>query len=477
MKFYGLAGWSLAISSVIVQGQETNQVKAGTSAGHQTNAPPRAQSSLTNVTDLPPVVVTASPLPSSLFDLAQPVTVLSGQKLADKLAPTLGETLDREPGITSTYFGPNASRPIIRGLDADHIRLLQNGVGNMDVSDLAPDHTVAQDPLTVTKIEVVRGPAALLYGPTAVGGVVNVIDNRIPDTRINAPITGRIEGRYTSPDSGRNGAGIVEGGYKGFNYHFDGFLHANDNLTIPGFARSERLRASDPLPPGEEEPNGTLPNSQAHSAGGVAGVSYVWDKGYAGGSFQRFNNNYGTVAEPDVTDHMSQSRFDLAGAFYEPISLIQSVKWKFGHSDYKQTEFKGSEPGTTFKLDALNGRIEALHRPLGPFEGAVGYEVRRDELNVKGDEASLPPTDSLVNSAFVFEEVKWDKVLLQFGGRIDQSDLEASADPSFGPARSKHFTTGSGAIGVVYRPVEQYSGALNFSYTQRAPVQKELFSN
>ena len=214
MKFYGLAGWSLAISSVIVQGQETNQVKAGTSAGRQTNAPPRAQSSLTNVTDLPPVVVTASPLPSSLFDLAQPVTVLSGQKLADKLAPTLGETLDREPGITSTYFGPNASRPIIRGLDADHIRLLQNGVGNMDVSDLAPDHTVAQDPLTVTKIEVVRGPAALLYGPTAVGGVVNVIDNRIPDTRINAPITGRIEGRYTSPDSGRNGAGIVDGGYK-----------------------------------------------------------------------------------------------------------------------------------------------------------------------------------------------------------------------------------------------------------------------
>ena len=220
-----------------------------------------------------------------------------------------------------------------------------------------------------------------------------------------------------------------------------------------------------------------MPNSQAHSAGGVAGISYVWEKGYVGGSFQRFNNNYGTVAEPDVTDHMSQSRFDLAGAFYEPISLIQSVKWKFGHSDYKQTEFEGSEPGTTFKLDALNGRIEALHKPLGPFEGAVGYEVRRDELNVKGDEASLPPTDSLVNSAFVFEEVKWDKVRLQFGGRIDQSDLEASADPSFGPARSKHFTTGSGAIGVVYRPVEQYSGALNFSYTQRAPVQKELFSN
>jgi len=343
MKFYGFAGWSLAISSVIVQGQETNQVKAPASAAGQTNAPAQAQTVLTNVVELPPVVITASPLPSTLFDLAQPVTVLSGEKLNEKLAPTLGETVGREPGITSTYFGPNASRPIIRGLDADHIRLLQNGVGNMDVSDLAPDHTVAQDPLTVTKIEVVRGPAALLYGPTAVGGVVNVIDNRIPDTRISAPITGRVEGRYTSVDNGRNGAGVVEGGYKGFNYHFDGFLHANDDLTIPGFARSERLRMLQPLPPGEEEPKDTLPNSQAHSAGGVAGISYVWDKGYAGGSFQRFNNNYGTVAEPDVTDHMSQSRFDLAGAFYEPVSLIQSVKWKFGRSEEHTSELQSRE--------------------------------------------------------------------------------------------------------------------------------------
>jgi iron complex outermembrane receptor protein len=220
-----------------------------------------------------------------------------------------------------------------------------------------------------------------------------------------------------------------------------------------------------------------LPNSQAHSEGGVAGLSYVWEKGYAGGSFQGFNNNYGTVAERDVTDHMSQRRWDLAGAFYEPMNSIQSLKWKFGHSDYKQTEFEGPQPGTTFELDALNGRMEALHNPLGPFEGAIGYEVRRDELEVTGDEASLPPSDSLVNSAFLFEQVKWEKVRLQFGGRLDHSELDASANARFGPARSRNFTTGSGAVGMVYRPKEKYSGALNFSYTQRAPVQKELLSN
>src|SRR5205807_4080986 len=205
----------------------------------------------------------------------------------EKLAPTLGETLGRELGITSTYFGPNASRPIIRGLDADHIRLLQNGVGNMDVSDLAPDHTVAQDPLTVTKIEVVRGPAALLYGPTAVGGVVNILDNRIPDTRIDAPITGRVEGRYTSADNGRGGAGVFEGGVKGFNYHLDLFKRESDNISIPGFARSERFRAdpANALPPGQPEAENVLPSSQARSDGGTLGGSYVWDKGYAGAAF------------------------------------------------------------------------------------------------------------------------------------------------------------------------------------------------
>jgi iron complex outermembrane recepter protein len=181
----------------------------------ETNAPPGsveapAAAAEADVSELPPVVVSASPTPNSLFDLAQPVTVLEGEHLRNRLAPTLGETLGREPGIHSTYYGPNASRPVIRGLDGDHIRLLQNGVGTMDVSATSVDHAVSQDPLTMTRIEVVRGAAALLYGPTAVGGVVNVMDNRIPDARIDEPLTGRVEGRYTSPDNGTSGALLVE---------------------------------------------------------------------------------------------------------------------------------------------------------------------------------------------------------------------------------------------------------------------------
>ncbi|MDB6128909.1 MAG: TonB-dependent receptor [Verrucomicrobiales bacterium] len=450
-------------------------------ASAQTNAPsvvvPPTKSAITNANELPPVVVTASPLPSSLFDLAQPVNVLSGEKLQNSLAATLGETLGREPGITSSYYGPNASRPVIRGLDGDHIRLLQNGVGTMDVSAASVDHAVSQDPLSVTKIEVVRGPAALLYGPTAVGGVVNVLDNRIPDTRIDSPVTGRVEARYTSPDNGRSGSGVLEGGYKGLNYHLDGFERENDDLTIPGFARSSRLRALSPLPLGKSEAVDILPNSQGKSDGGTGGLSYVWDKGYIGGAFQGYNNNYGAVSEEEVTIRMYQRRWDLAGAVYDPLDYIQSVKWKFGSSDYMHTEYDGATAGTVFKLDGLNGRIEALHKPIGKFEGAIGYEARRDELSVKGDEAFLPPTDTLINSGFIFEEVKFDKVRLQFGGRLDHSSVDASADPAFGPARSKSFTTGSGSMGVVYRPIEKYSGALNISYTQRAPVNQEIFAN
>lgn len=459
----------------------------GTSALAQTNAPPAAPAAggkpaSTNVSELPPVVVTASPLPSSLFDLAQPVTVLSGEKLQQSLAPTLGETLANEPGITATYFGPNASRPIIRGLDGDHIRILQNGVGNMDVSALSPDHAVAQDPLTIKKVEVVRGPAALLYGPTAVGGVVNVIDNRIPDTRIDRPITGQLEGRYTSPANGRSFGGVTEGGYKGFNYHIDGFYRESDDLSIPGFARSARLRAIDPLPPGEQETKGTLLNSQGQADGGAGGLSYVWDKGYVGGSFLGYESDYGTVAESDVTIRMLQKRWDLAGAFYDPVDFLQSVKWKFGSSDYEHTEFEGPDPGTVFKEDGLNGRIEALHKPIGRMEGAFGYEARRDELSVAGAEGFLPPTDSLVNSAFLFEEMKWDKVRLQFGGRYDHSTVDADSFTTewtgvTHPAGSRDFNTGSGSAGAVYRFVEGYSAGLNASYTMRAPLNQELFAN
>lgn len=427
-----------------------------------------------DVVHLDRVVITASPLGRTLFELAAPVTVLADQDLSFRQQPTIGETLSLQPGITSTYFGPNSSRPVIRGLDGDRIRILQNGVGLLDASGTSVDHAVSSDPLTIKSVEVVRGPASLLYGSSAVGGVVNVIDNRIPDVALSSPLSGAVEGRYGSADSLRSGGAVIEGGHKGWNYHLDGFVRETEDLRIPGFARSERLRLLDPQP---VEAENRLPNSAGKSDGGAAGVSYVGAKGWLGASVSGFNNHYGTVAEPDVTIRLHQRRLDLAGEATEPVEAIKSIRFKLGLSDYKHTEYEGPDTGTVFKNRGYDGRLELTHNPLGRFEGAVGFQSQFSDFSALGAEAFLPATETLVNSGFVFEELKFDKFRFEFGGRLDHQTVESSDDPNFGPGQSRDFTTGSGSVGLVYTPTDVWSAALSVAYTQRAPNYQELFAN
>ncbi len=451
----------------------------GASAAAALQAPP-ASGSTTNhvhaedVVHLDRVVITASPLGRTLFELAAPVTVLADEDLAFRQQSTIGETLALQPGITSTYFGPNASRPVIRGLDGDRIRILQNGVGTLDASGTSVDHAVSSDPLTIKSVEVVRGPASLLYGSSAVGGVVNVIDNRIPDVRLGSPVTGTVEGRYGSADSLRSGGAVVEGGHKGWNYHLDGFVRESEDLRIPGFARSERLRQLDPQP---TEAENRLPNSAGKADGGAFGGSYVGEKGWLGASVSGFNNRYGTVAEPDVTIRMHQRRVDFAGEATEPFEKIKAIRFKLGLSDYKHTEYEGPDVGTVFKNSGYDGRLEATHASLGPFEGVVGFQSQLSNFSALGDEAFLPPTETLVNSGFLFEEVKLGKFRFEFGARMDHQNVTSSDDPNFGPGQSRDFTTGSGSAGIVYTPTEAWATALSLAYTQRAPNYQELFAN
>ncbi|WP_434517244.1 TonB-dependent receptor plug domain-containing protein (plasmid) [Dechloromonas sp. ARDL1] len=216
-----------------------------------------AQGAPNQATELAPVVVTANPLGSALFDLAAPVSVLGGRDLTLRRESTLGETVANLPGVSSTYFGPSASRPVIRGLDSDRIRILQNGTGMLDVSALSPDHATTVDPLVVDRIEVVRGPAALLYGGTAVGGVVNVLDNRIPQEAV-VGVSGRFEPRFGGADNEQSGAAVLEGGNGRIAFHADISSRRNDDVQIPGFARSSRQRALDG--PGQDQPRDRLPN-------------------------------------------------------------------------------------------------------------------------------------------------------------------------------------------------------------------------
>ncbi|NDF11963.1 MAG: TonB-dependent receptor [Proteobacteria bacterium] len=424
------------------------------------------------------VVVTANPLGRSAEELTQPVTVLSGNELRDKAEPTLGETLSQELGIRSTYFGPNASRPVIRGLDGDQIQMLQNGLSNLDASATSVDHNVSIEPLSVERIEVVRGPAALLYGPKAVGGVVNVIDNRIPDARIPEKITGTVDGRYDSANDGRTGSLLLEGGSGDYAWHVNGFARRTDDLEIPGFARSERQRRTEPLDPGEEEAKNKLPNSQSNSHGGSVGVTKFFDAGHFGVALTDYNTDYGTVAEPDVTIGMDQQRIDFAGAFDDaPLPHVKAIKYKLGLSDYDHTEFEGAEPGTTFKNRGYDSRVEVVHEKLGLFEGAVGIQSEANDFSALGEEAFLPPTLTRMNSAFIFEEVPLGKLRLQIGGRVDDQKVSADSNSTFGPGSSRNDLTGSASTGFIYHPVPAYAVALSGSYTERAPNAQELYAN
>jgi iron complex outermembrane receptor protein len=423
------------------------------------------------------ITVTASPLPRSLSELATPADVLSGEELHQRQESTLGETLSSEPGVSSTYFGPNASRPIIRGQGGDHIRILNNGIGPLDASAASPDHAVSIDPMNVKRVEIVRGPAALLYGPTAVGGAINVIDNRIPDERIPSLLTMALEPRWNSASSEWGGAGLAEGGYGGFAFHLDGLGRDTKNIAIPGFARSERLRATVPLADGEVEAKDRLPNSGSSTQAGSWGASYIWDGGYLGVAPSWYHSEYGTVAEREVSIKLDQPRLDVAGGFNSPVPHLTSLKYKLGLSDYEHTEFEGAEVGTKFKNRGWDGRIDGIHDRIGPFEGAIGVETVGFTFSALGAEAFLPETENRITSGFIFEEMQLSPVRLQFGGRFDYESVDASADENFGPASSESFPTGSGSAGAVYSPVESYPLGLSVSYTSRAPVYQELYAN
>ena len=435
--------------------------------------------------ELPPIssldtlTVTANRTGQTLFEQVQPATVLDGEELLLKREPTLGETLSREPGISATSFAPGASRPIIRGLSEDRIRILQNGTSVIDVSNVSPDHAVSADPLNFSSIEVVRGPATLLYGPNSSGGVVNVINDRIAEERFTEKYpTGHYGFSVGSADNSVTQGGSIKWGAGPLVFHLDAFKRDTENIDIPGFQRSSDFRATDP--PGTDQPRNTLPNSFTSSEGAGFGASYIFDQGFVGFSYSGYNSNYGTVGEPDVTIDLKQRRWDLSGAIYEPADWIREVNFKFSYSDYDHTEFEGDETGTVFEIEGFNFRTELLHEKIYGFEGAIGYEGQNTDFSADGEEAFLPPTESTTNSIFIFEEYEInDKTRLQFGARYDHQShkSEDSLNPNFGPGQDLDFDAFSASAGVIYNPVDNYAVSLNVGYSQRPPTYVELLAN
>jgi len=435
---------------------------------------------------LPEVVVTGNPLGSDLFELVPPVSVLGGRELVRRRARTLGETLNELPGVSSTWFGPNASRPVIRGLDGDRIRILQNGLGMIDASSASVDHAVAADPLVIDRVEVVRGPAALLYGGSAVGGVVNVLDNRIPQESIQGP-RGSVEARVAGGgDRERSGAATFEVGNGRIALHGDVFRRNTSDLRIPGLARSQRLRDTGAAPVAGFEPDGTLPNSAARSDGGALGVSATWAGGYVGLSHSALDSRYGTVAEPDVVIDLASRRWDVAGEVRDLGGLLQAVKFKLGRTDYTHQEIAAGAVGTRFDHAGHEARVEAVHGRLGPLTGAFGVQLNRSDFSALGAEAFVPRTSTDAKALFVYEELPLGTLKLTFGGRLERTSVRSdgggpndpvTGNPRFDPAQTRAFNARSGAFGMLQPLTPAMALAANFSYTERAPTFQELFAN
>jgi iron complex outermembrane recepter protein len=423
--------------------------------------------------NLAPVAVTGNPLGVGSDELVVPVSVLNGRELSLRREGTLGETLNGIPGVTATQFGPNASRPVIRGLDAERVKIMQNGVGVLDASSLSFDHAVGIDPLIIEQIDVVRGPAALLYGGSAMGGVVNAIDHRIPTEKLEG-IVGRAEARFGGPDNQRNGAVVIDVGNGQFAIHGDAYRRKTDDLDIPDFAVSRRKSEADGTP---RENRGRLVNSSADGDGGALGASLTFDNGYIGASYSTLNNNYGVVAEEEVRIDMKSYRWDIASEFKDLGNVINRVKFRMAHTDYEHVELEGSEVGTTFKNRGVEGSFEAGHAKIGNLNGVVGYQFSNTNFEALGEEAFVPSVNTQNHALYVYEELPIDAHKITFGGRFGHTQVDSKDSATFGVGQNNRFNPNSFALGGLYKIDENWSLTSNLSHNERAPSYFELYAN
>ena len=421
------------------------------------------------------IVITGNPLRS---EAGPPASVLTGDALVRARSGTLGDTLSGLPGVAATGFGAQSSRPVIRGLDGDRIRLLDNGAAAVDASSLSFDHAAAIDPLVVERFEVLRGPAALLYGGNATGGVVNAIDNRIPRGALG-PLGGRAELRLGGAARESAGAAVIEAGAGGLNWHADVAARKSRDLSVPRFT---------PVADGVAgAPTDRVVNSAGNSHAGAVGVSWADASGFVGIALDTYRNDYGVTVEPDVTIDMRRDRASLAGE-RRLGGPIDSVEFQLGRTRYKHQEIEGSgEVGTTFESRGTELRLQGRHAALplggGTLRGVLGVQVESLDFSALGEEAFVPGTRTRSQAVFALEEWKQGALALTAGARAERvkvasdGDLPGAPDPRFGPATERRFSPGSAAVGMAWKAAPEVTVSAGLGRTQRAPTYYELYAN
>ena len=459
-------------------------------------------------TSVETVVVYASALHKNSLEMISPVSVLSGDELKNKSKATLGETLKGLPGVNASYFGPVSSSPIIRGLDGPRVKITQNGLDASDASRIGPDHATSSDSLAAEQIEVLRGPSTLLYGSGAIGGVVNVVDNRIPTSNLD-DLTGAAEYSHDTVSNSNTVAAKLETGNDGFNFHFDGTKRSGDDYETPTFNITDE--------DGDVETHNSVENTFIDSDTFNVGTSYVGDHLTVGFSYGSIETDYGIPGhehhdhdhegeteeehdehadeeeEESVYAHLEQDRWQGLISYALDNNWIENINLRVGYTDYKHSEIEDGEIGTTFKNETTEARLNVEHK-LAQWHGMMGYHYSESDYDAIGEEAFTPASVTTTHALYLLEEREFGDVTLELGARIEDYEITSTITDSEHAhdhdeeedhdegeeesiAYSESFTNVSASAGAIWQYTPGQSIALSLSHSERAPLSAELLSN
>ncbi len=449
-------------------------------------------------TDLDEMVVTATPLRSSAESMAQPVEVLYGTELENRKASNLGETVNKLPGVQTTYFGTGVGRPIIRGQEGPRVQVLSGGLGSLDVSTVSADHAVTIEPFLADQIEVLKGPANLLFGSGAIGGAVNVVNGRIAERLPEQPLSGRAEIRGNTVNDERTGMFRLDGVNGNWVLHVDGLVRTTDDYDIPGFAAVPEMHDEEDHEEEEHEEEeeeeeqvfGVLGNSNIKTRAGAVGATWLGEAGHFGLALSTYRTNYGIPggAHPHEDEHeegehedeeeeegavridMKQNRTDLRAGINNPLPFLQSMNVRAAHNDYEHLELEGGMPATLFTNKGYEGRLEAVQVERNGWRGAFGLQFGKTDFAAIGEEAFVPPAQSQTLGAFVIQEKDFGPWKLELGARQERAELEAQGQ------QQRSFDATSLSTAAIWRLSQAFDLRLGLDHSERAPTNEELFS-
>ncbi|EWM46504.1 tonB dependent receptor family protein [Bordetella holmesii 70147] len=449
-----------------------------------------AQTGETAATTLNPIAVSADLLGQDPSNTALPVTVVDGQELAQRRQGTLGDTLNGLPGVHADTFGGGASRPVIRGQTAPRVSVLSDGSQLMDASAISPDHATTIEPLLADRIEVLRGPATLRYGGGAIGGVVNVLDKRIPTEKPESGLSAEAELRAATGTKERAGVIGITGGTDAFVVRVEGLKRRSSDYDVPDW------------------PGGKLAGSYSESTQGSVGMSWIGPRGYIGVAFTHIDSKYGLPGhnheyeschphgdhlhcgghDHDDDDHghdhdhaaggdipyvkLRSNRVDLRAEYLDPLPGFSKLRFRSGLTDYQHDEIEGGAVGTRFRNEGIDARLELEHKPWMGLRGVIGVQTAFSDFRADGEEAFLPRSKTRANGIFLLEEYRLADWRFEAGARQDWQSVSPA-----GHLEKSRLSGTSLSAAAIWDFAPRYSLALSVSRSQRLPSAQELYAD